>query len=134
MKKCSEKMNYGVNAVRAGVSFNDAVQQGIVGDKPIKNALRPHFYSFAALLLSAYVSWVLLNTFFTPWILKIASKMSGTESLLGVLMSQFAYLIPITLLSLAAGRLLLMACIYGGIALNVGEVWLKMRKTKSNVK
>lgn len=130
MKKCSEKMNYGANTVRGGVSFKDAVQQGIVGNTPIKNTLRPHFYSFASLLLSAYVSWVLLNAFFTPWILKIASKMSGAESLLGVLMSQFAYLIPLTLLSLALGRALLMACIYGGIALNAVDVWMKRRKAK----
>ncbi|ENN6351743.1 hypothetical protein AB9W99_003922 [Providencia rettgeri] len=132
MKKCSEKMNYGANTVRGGVSFKDAVQQGIVGNTPIKNTLRPHFYSFASLLLSAYVSWVLLNAFFTPWILKIASQMSETESLMGALMSQFAYLIPLTLISLAAGRLLLMACIYGGIALNAAEVWLRMRKAQKN--
>lgn len=132
MKKCSDKMNYDANTVRGGVSFNDAVQQRIVGDTPIKNTLRPHFYSFASLLISAYVSWVLLNTLFTPWVLKIASQMSGTESLMGALMSQYAYLIPLTLLSLALGRLLLMVCIYGGIFLNATEVWLSRRKTRKN--
>ncbi|EMB3084044.1 hypothetical protein NTP67_21810 (plasmid) [Providencia rettgeri] len=45
-------------------------------------------------------------------------------------MSQYAYLIPLTLLSLAAGRLLLIVCIYGGIALNAAEVWMKKRKAK----
>lgn len=103
MKNCSEKMNFDANTVRSGVSFSEAVQQRIVGDTPIKNTLRPHFYSFATLLISAYVSWVLLNAFFTPWILKIASQTSGIESLMGVLMSQYTYLIPLTLLSLAAG-------------------------------
>ena len=49
---------------------------------------------------------------------------------MGTLMSQFAYLIPLTLLSLAAGRLLLMVCIYGGIFLNATEVWLRIRKTR----
>lgn len=130
MKKCSEKMNYGANAVRGGVSFSEALKDKVTADTPYKKALRPHFYSFASLLLSAYVSWALLNAFFTPWILKIASQMSGTESLLGALMSQFAYLIPLTLISLAAGRLLLMVCIYGGILLNIGEVWIKRRKAK----
>lgn len=130
MKNCSEKMRFEANTVRSGVPFSEAVHQSIIGDTPIKNTLRPHFYSFATLLISAYVSWVLLNTFFTPWILKIASQMSGTESLMGTLMSQFAYLIPLTLLSLAAGRLLLMVSIYGGIFLNATEVWLRIRKTR----
>lgn len=130
MKNCSEKMRFEANTVRSGVPFSEAVHQRIIGDTPIKNTLRPHFYSFATLLISAYVSWVLLNTFFTPWILKIASQTSGVESLMGVLMSQYAYLIPLTLLSLAAGRLLLMVCIYGGIALNAAEVWLRIRKTR----
>lgn len=132
MKKCSEKMSFDANTVRSGVSFSEEVQQRIVGDTPIKNTLRPHFYSFTSLLLSAYVSWVLLNTFFTPWVVKIASQMSEAESLMGTLMSQFAYLIPLTLLSLAAGRLLLMICIYGGIASNAAEVWLKIRKTRKS--
>ncbi|QXX85113.1 hypothetical protein J6836_22410 (plasmid) [Providencia sp. R33] len=130
MKKCSEKMNFDANAVRGVVSFSDALKEKVTADTPYKKALRPHFYSFASLLLSAYVSWVLLNAFFTPWILKIASKMSGAESLPGVLMSQFAYLIPLTLLSLALGRVLLMACIYGGIALNIVDVWMKRRNAK----
>lgn len=130
MKNCSEKMNLDANTVRSGVSFSEVLKDKVTTDTPYKKALRPHFYSFASLLLSAYVSWVLLNTFFTPWILKIASQMSGIESLMGVLMSQYAYLIPLTLLSLAAGRLLLMVCIYGGIALNAAEVWLRIRKTR----
>lgn len=130
MKKGSDEMSIDANAVRDDVSFKEAFQQRIVGDTPIKNTLRPHFYSFASLLISAYVSWMLLNTLFTPWILKIASQMSGTESLMGTLMSQFAYLIPLTLLSLALGRLLLMTCIYGGIFLNATEVWLRIRKTR----
>lgn len=104
MKNCSEKIRFEANTVRSDLPFSEAVHQSIVGDTPIKNTLRPHFYSFATLLISAYVSWVLLNTFFTPWILKIVSQMSGTESLMGTLISQFAYLIPLTLLSLAAGR------------------------------
>lgn len=130
MKNCSEKMNLDANTVRSGVSFSEALKDKVTADTPYKKALRPHFYSFASLLLSAYVSWVLLNTFFTPWILKIVSQMSGTESLMGTLMSQFAYLIPLTLLSLAGGRLLLMVCIYGGIAFNAAEVWLRIRKTR----
>lgn len=132
MKKCSEKMSFDANTVRGGVSFSEALKDKVTADTPYKKALRPHFYSFASLLLSAYVSWALLNVFFTPWILNIASQMSGTESLMGSLMSQFAYLIPLTLISLAAGRLLLMACIYGGIALNAAEVWLRMRKAQKN--
>lgn len=63
MKKCSDNANYEASTVRSGVSFKDSVQQGIVGDTPIKNTLRPHFYSFASLLLSVYVSWALLNAF-----------------------------------------------------------------------
>lgn len=130
MKNCSEKMNLDANTVRSGVSFSEVLKDKVTTDTPYKKALRPHFYSFASLLLSAYVSWVLLNTFFAPWILKIASQMSGTESLMGTLMSQFSYLIPLTLLSLALGRLLLMVCIYGGIFLNATEVWLRIRKTR----
>lgn len=130
MKKCAEKMDFDSISVRDGVSFSDALKEKVTTDTPYKKALRPHFYSFASLLLSAYVSWVLLNAFFTPWVLKIASQMSGVESLMGTLMSQFAYLIPLTLLSLAAGRLLLMVCIYGGIALNAVDVWMKRRKAK----
>lgn len=130
MKKSSDKMSFDTSVVRGGMSFSEALKDKVTADTPYKKALRPHFYSFASLLLSAYVSWVLLNTFFTPWILKIASQTSGVESLMGVLMSQYAYLIPLTLLSLAAGRLLLMVCIYGGIALNAAEVWLRIRKTR----
>lgn len=132
MKKSSDKMSFDTSVVRGGMSFSEALKDKVTADTPYKKALRPHFYSFASLLLSAYVSWVLLNTFFTPWILKIASQTSGIESLMGVLMSQYAYLIPLTLLSLAAGRLLLMACIYGGIFLNATEVWLKIRKTRKD--
>jgi len=130
MKKCSEKMGFDSITVRDGVLFSEALKDKVTADTPYKKALRPHFYSFASLLLSAYVSWVLLNAFFTPWILKIVSQMSGTESLMGTLMSQFAYLIPLTLISLAAGRLLLMVCIYGGIALNAVDVWIKRCKAK----
>ncbi|MEX6120401.1 hypothetical protein AB6G31_22740 [Providencia hangzhouensis] len=130
MKKCSDNASYDASAVRGGVSFSEALKDQVTTDTPYKKALRPHFYSFASLLLSAYASWVLLNTFFTPWVLKIASQMSGTESLMGTLMSQCAYLIPLTLLSLALGRALLMACIYGGIALNAVDVWMKRRKAK----
>ncbi|EMB3084045.1 MAG: hypothetical protein E7K97_21890 [Providencia rettgeri] len=56
MKKCSEKMSFDANVVRDDVLFKEAFQQRIVGDTPIKNTLRPHFYSFATLLISAYVS------------------------------------------------------------------------------
>lgn len=132
MKKCSDDINYGVNTVRSGVSFSQALEDRVMVETPYKKALRPHFYSFASLLLSTYISWVLLNAFFTPWILKIASQVSGTESLMGVLMSQYAYLIPLTLLSLALGRLLLIGCITGGMALNALEVWFKRRKAEKS--
>ncbi|NIA45122.1 MULTISPECIES: hypothetical protein [Providencia] len=63
MKKCSEKMSFEANTIRGGVSFSEALKDKITADTPYKKALRPHFYSFASLLLSAYVSWALLNAF-----------------------------------------------------------------------
>lgn len=118
------------NTAKSGVSFNDAVQQRIVGDTPIKNTLRPHFYSFSYLILSAYSAFLILFHLFYPLMLKTVEQ-SGQYA---VLVEALVYLIPLVLVSLAAGRLLLMVIIMGGIAVNLFQVWFERRKEEKTDK
>ncbi|HHR5914006.1 TPA: hypothetical protein ACS7WR_003675 [Providencia alcalifaciens] len=130
MKKCSDNMILNANTAKSGVSFNDAVQQRIVGDTPIKNTLRPHFYSFSYLILSAYSAFLILFHLFYPLMLKTVEQ-SGQYA---VLVEALVYLIPLVLVSLAAGRLLLMVIIMGGIAVNLFQVWFERRKEEKTDK
>ncbi|WP_265494750.1 hypothetical protein [Providencia heimbachae] len=132
MKKYSGKMNYDVNTVRGGVSFNDAVQQRIVGDTPIKNALRPHFYSFSYLLLSAYSAFLILFHLFYPLMIPTIEQSGQYAVLVGALVEIAFYLIPLILVSLASGRLLLMVIIMGGMTVNLFQVWFERRKAEKS--
>lgn len=128
MKKGSNNVNGGENTVADGVSFNDSVQQRIVGDTPIKNTLRPHFYSFSYLILSAYSAFLILFHLFYPLMLKTIEQSGQYAALVEALVEMVFYLIPLVLVSLAAGRLLLMVIIMGGIAVNLFQVWFERRK------
>lgn len=128
MKKCSDNMILNANTAKNGVSFNDAVQQRIVGDTPIKNTLRPHFYSFSYLILSAYSAFLILFHLFYPLMLKTIELSGQYAALVEAVVEMIFYLIPLVLVSLAAGRLLLMVIIMGGIAVNLFQVWFERRK------
>lgn len=134
MKKCSDEMSIDANAVRDDVSFKAAFQQRIVGDTPIKNTLRPIFYSFSYLLLSAYSAFLILFHLFLPLMLPTIEQSGQYAALVGALVEIAFYLIPIILVSLASGRFLLMVIIMGGMAVNLFQVWFEHRKAEKSHK
>ncbi|MEY0599558.1 hypothetical protein AB7340_17790 [Providencia alcalifaciens] len=134
MKKCSDNASYDASTVRDGVSFKETFQQRIVGDTPIKNTLRPIFYSFSYLLLSAYAAFLILFHLFYPLMLPTIEQSGQYAALVGALVEIAFYLIPLILVSLASGRFLLMVIIMGAMAVNLFQVWFEHRKAEKSHK
>lgn len=134
MKKCSGNTSNDASIARDGVSFKETFQQRIVGDTPIKNTLRPIFYSFSYLLLSAYSAFLILFHLFYPLMLPTIEQSGQYAALVGALVEIAFYLIPLILVSLAAGRFLLMVIIMGGMAVNLFQVWFEHRKAEKSHK
>lgn len=134
MKKCPEKMNFDANVVRGGVSFSEALKDKVTADTPYKKALRPIFYSFSYLLLSAYSAFLILFHLFYPLMLPTIEQSGQYAALVGALVEIAFYLIPLILVSLSAGRFLLMVIIMGGMVVNLFQVWFEHRKAEKSHK
>ncbi|ENN8378663.1 hypothetical protein ACAX46_004129 [Providencia rettgeri] len=120
------------NTARSGIPLKESTGSRIMGDTSVKNGLRSQFYSFSYLLSSAYCAFLILFYVFFPLMLPTIEQSGQFAALVSVLVEMVFYLIPLILVSLAAGRLLLMVIIMSGVAVDLFQVWLERRKAEKS--